>query len=112
MVQVFETPGGEKFAIVPLAEYEALVALRALDDRRGRGIQVPREITDAIASGEHAVRVLRRWRGLSQRQLAEAANLSNSYLSRLENGWLTPGNGTRRALAAALDVPESLLVEG
>lgn len=111
MTQVFETPGGEKFAIVPLAEYEALVALRAVDDHRRRAILLPGEVLAAMAAGEHAVRVLRRWRGMSQKKLAESANLSNSYLSRLENGWLVPGNNTRRALATALDVPESLLIE-
>jgi DNA-binding XRE family transcriptional regulator len=111
VAQIFETPSGEKFAIVPLAEYEALVALRALDHSR-RGILLPPEILAAIGAGQHPVRVLRRWRGLSQKRLAEAANLSNSYLSRVENGWLTPGNRTRKALAQALDIPEILLVEG
>ena len=111
MAQIFETPGGKKFAIVPLAEYEALVALRAVDQGR-RGILLPPEILAAIAGGQHPVRVLRHWRGMSQKRLAEAANLSNSYLSRVENGWLNPGNRTRKALAQALDVPEILLIEG
>jgi ribosome-binding protein aMBF1 (putative translation factor) len=85
--------------------------LRAVDHGR-RGILLPPEILSAIAAGQHPVRVLRHWRGLSQKRLAEVTNLSNSYLSRVENGWLTPGNRTRKALAQALDVPETLLVEG
>jgi transcriptional regulator with XRE-family HTH domain len=58
-----------------------------------------------------AVRQLRRQAGLSQRQLAERAGISASWLSRIESGGHDPTWGDMRRVAAALDVPLELLSE-
>ena len=111
--QFFTAPDGSEFAILPRAYYEALIATeRAAADRRraeGRRGEVPVEIAAAIARGGHPVKVLRRWRAMSQQQLADRVNLSKSYLSRIENGRLAPGDKTRRRLAEVLGVPEQVL---
>jgi transcriptional regulator with XRE-family HTH domain len=55
------------------------------------------------------VKVLCSWRALSQQELAISVNVSKSYLSRIENGWLAPSTKTRRTIAEKLGVPEQLL---
>lgn len=111
--QFFTAPDGSEFAILPRAHYDALLAVERDAERRradSRQHEVPAEITAAIARGGHPVQVLRRWRAMSQQQLAERVNLSKSYLSRIENGRLAPGDKTRRLLAEVLGVPEHVLL--
>ena len=59
------------------------------------------------------IKELRRQRGLTQRQLAEQANVDFSYLSKIENDKLehTPSIKTLQDLAQALGVDELELME-
>jgi transcriptional regulator with XRE-family HTH domain len=56
-----------------------------------------------------AIRKLRKERGLTQAQLAQAADTDDKRISRLERGWTNPAWGTARRVAAALGVPLSEL---
>jgi transcriptional regulator with XRE-family HTH domain len=56
-----------------------------------------------------SLRQSRRSRGLTQAQLAEAADLSLEMIGRLERGLTTPSFETVAALAAALHVAPSVL---
>lgn len=56
-----------------------------------------------------AVRELRLERGLTQRQLARAADMNETWLSHIEAGRPNPAWGTVVRIAAALDVPVSEL---
>ena len=51
------------------------------------------------------LREVRRTAGLTQRELAEAAHLSEGYITRLEAGDTSPGLDLMSRLAAALSVP-------
>jgi transcriptional regulator with XRE-family HTH domain len=51
------------------------------------------------------MRKLRLSLGLSQRRLGVRADLSESQVSKIENGWLLPYPGQARRLARALGVP-------
>lgn len=51
------------------------------------------------------LRETRRTAGLTQRELAEAAHLSEGYVARLEAGDTSPGLDLMSRLAAALSVP-------
>lgn len=120
--QFITTPGGEQLAILSRADYEALLAEiedaadhRAIEESRravaeGRDILLPGDVGFAIGLGENIVKVLRKWRGLTQEQLAEKTGLAKNYVSRIERGQ-APGNKARKALAAALAVPETLLID-
>ena len=121
--QFITTPGGEDLVLLPRAEYDALLAgaleeiddLRAIDESRralaeGRRVEIPGELVFAMGRGEHPVRVFRKWRALTQSELAAKAEISTSHLSQIERG-KAPGNRTRKALADVLGVPESLLVD-
>jgi len=51
------------------------------------------------------LRQLRRSRGMTQRDLARLAHITESYLSRLENGLIAPGIDLAARIAAALGSP-------
>ncbi|MGB7341348.1 MAG: helix-turn-helix transcriptional regulator [Phototrophicaceae bacterium] len=57
-----------------------------------------------------AIKLCRTQRGLSQAKLAQAAEISISYLSLLERGKRDPTMSTIEALSNALNVPISILV--
>jgi transcriptional regulator with XRE-family HTH domain len=58
-----------------------------------------------------SIRRLRKQRGLSQEDLAEACGLSRNYISDIERGVRNPGVLVLVALAKALKVPLRELVE-
>lgn len=58
------------------------------------------------------VKALRTARGLSQRELAEKADIADKYLSRVEVGAVTPSMLVGARLAQALGVGLDALVEG
>jgi DNA-binding XRE family transcriptional regulator len=123
-VRFQKTPKGE-MAILPRKEYEALVAKAAEADedagtarliaRARKGIAggaplLPKEAVDRLASGEHPIRVLREWRGITQTYLSFKTGISQSHISDIEKGRRTGTTATLRAIAGTLDVPLDLLV--
>ena len=86
--QIIKTPGGEELVVLPRAEYEALVAAAAeaeeddadalvYDARKaalgvGLDARLPPEVSTAILRGDSLLRALRKWRGLTQIDLAPA----------------------------------------
>jgi transcriptional regulator with XRE-family HTH domain len=54
-----------------------------------------------------AIRQLRDARGLTQRELADAADVNVTAISHIERGRTNPAWGTVRRIAGALDVPVS-----
>ena len=69
------------------------------DPDMGRSRKI-REIRDPI----HYLRAWRRYRGLTQEQLAERAGISHSTVSRVENGESDLTRTTAAPLAAALKI--------
>ncbi len=68
-------------------------------------------MVDAILiEGRNPLRVIRKWRGLTQSALAGKANLRQAYLSELEAGKKTPSVEALRALARALDIDVETLL--
>jgi len=55
------------------------------------------------------VRALRRALGWSEQELADAAGISQSHLSRIEHADRTPSASVRRAISAALDTNELIV---
>jgi transcriptional regulator with XRE-family HTH domain len=56
-----------------------------------------------------AIRELRGQRGLTQRQLADAADVNETWISHIEAGRTNPACGTVVRIAGALGVPVSAL---
>ena len=108
------TLAGENYAVVPLAEYEALrnavnedaidaaIMKRVLEDPDQE--LVPFTLVKRIADGEHPVRVWREYRGMRAGELATAAGIANSYLSDIENRKKPGSINAMKRIAIALDV--------
>lgn len=104
------------FAVVPIDEYQRLVAqaARASDvaevrrfrraRRAGQAETVPAAVVDRLLSGEAPLRVWREHRGLSVGGLAEAAGISAPYVSQIEAGRRRPTVAVLARLADALRV--------
>jgi DNA-binding XRE family transcriptional regulator len=121
-VEFRQTPTGE-VAIIPRAEYERLKALsdETAEDigtaklvaraKQDKGLLLPIEVVEQLASGENPIRVLRKFRGWTQAELAtaESVHITQNYLSDLETGKRKGPFELHRKIAKALDVPFELL---
>lgn len=121
-VQFKQTSSGE-VAIIPLAEYKRLKALsdEAGEDigtarlvaraKKDKGLLLPFAVVQQLANGENPIRVLRKFRGLTQAELAtaESVQISQNYLSDLEKGKRKGPFELHRKIAKFLDVPLDLL---
>ena len=126
-VQIITTPGGERIAVLPAEDYEALVdaaagdeanpaeeealaaemrRLRAEDPRAG----LPSEHFRRILAGESAIRVWREYRGLAPDVLAERVGVPAHVLADAEARPACSSIKTLRAIARELDVPLDELV--
>lgn len=117
--QIIKTPNGEELVVLPKAEYESLV--RAAEEAAEDGIDIaiydarkaelaaeppfPAELGMAILRGESRLKALRKWRSLTQSELAERAEVTQGFLSDLESRRRTASAETAARLASALDVP-------
>ena len=123
-VQFIKLESGDELAILPRRDYERLVATECENEEdartvaqaraalaAGADVLIPLDVADAIADGHNAVRALRKWRGMTQVQLAAAAGLKQGYVSDMEKGRRTGTAATLNAIAGALRVPLALLVD-
>jgi DNA-binding XRE family transcriptional regulator len=121
--------GGRDFALVPLDEFRALQE-RAGDfspeeDEADRAIvrahreavakddvlRIPAAVVDEMLDGASVVGPLRRWRGLTQDELAAKADIGQGYLSQIESGDRKISLTAARKLARAMDLPLSTLID-
>jgi DNA-binding XRE family transcriptional regulator len=119
--QIIKTPAGEELVVLPKADYEALVhaADEVMEDAADVAIYdarktdpiaaapLPADISMAILRGESRLRAVRKWRGLTQAELADRAGLTQGFLSDLESRRRTASADTAERLAGALDVAVS-----
>ena len=115
-VQIIEREGQPEWAVL---SYEAYLQLTEdsgmLQDIRdydavktaieqGKEELVSGEVTFALLDGENPVKVWREYRGLTQQQLAEEAQISTPYLSQIETGKRTGTTEVLLTVAKALKV--------
>lgn len=121
-VQVIEKDGKPEWAVIQYTDYQRLVeAAEMLQDVQDydeakKAIEsgeelVPSEVVYAILDGENPIKVWREYRGLTQRQLAEAVGISTPYLSQLETGKRKGGTEVLSATAEALGLSLDDIVE-
>ena len=107
--------GGQKMAVLPVADYERLleiaedkfdlIAAMNAERRRNEGEEyVPLELLNRILAGENPLRVWRSYRGLTLQGLAEKSQISIPFLSAIETGSRRGSPALWRKLAEALDV--------
>lgn len=115
--QSFAAPDGTEMVILTADEYARLrkLAGEAEDSADARAIAagilagdgtMPAPVLAAILDdGVSPITAWRRYRGLSQAELAGRAGLSQVWISRIEAGGGHGTPATRRKLAKALDAP-------
>jgi ribosome-binding protein aMBF1 (putative translation factor) len=123
-VRFQKTPRGE-IAILPRKDCERLVAkaseadedagtarivARARKQIAGGGLLLPKDVVDRMANGENPVRVLREWRDITQMHLSFKTNLSQGYISDIENGRRVGTVAALKVVAKMLNVPLDLVV--
>ncbi|PWB94286.1 helix-turn-helix domain-containing protein [Methylosinus sporium] len=124
--QFITTPNGEELAILPRADYEALVAAAAdaEEDAADAAIYdackaasandpnsvLPAEVSAFMLRGERLATAIRKWRGLTQQDVAAKLGMAQGTLSDIENGRHRTAVNTVRALAKIYDVPEDWLM--
>jgi DNA-binding XRE family transcriptional regulator len=124
--QIIHTDG-EDLVVIARSDYQSLLA-RAGDDAgedemtaqiveatdakiaRGEDIALPAAVWAAIENGEHPIRAIRKYRGLTQLDVAERAGLRQGYIADIEAGKKTGSAGSLKAIAAALGVPLDVIV--
>jgi hypothetical protein len=121
--QIIRTPSGDEMVIIPRAEYEALIAAAQDEDQEDVAIYdtrkaelaasrnglLPRPVSEAMLKGDTLLRALRRWRDITQSDLAAKADVGQGYISDLESGRRMGAPETLRRLALVLDVPAEWL---
>lgn len=99
---------GKNYVLLSEEDYEDLIdslQAEAIMARINAGEETwPLELVEARASGENSVRVFRKYRGMTMTQLAEAAGISQPYLSDIENGKKTGSVDVLKRIAVALKV--------
>lgn len=97
---------GKPFVLVPMHEYRRLV-----NGGHEPITALPSEIMDQLTAGAaHPVKIIRKFRGVTQAELATAANLSRPYLTEIETGRKTGSIAALKSLAQALDVNIGILI--
>lgn len=120
-IQILKTASGEELVVLSRRDYDALLARlgdEEAEDRmtillaaEARGeVPLPEAVSASVLGGESVLRALRNWRGLTQMQLAEAAEIGQSFLSELETRAKAASPDTAARLAKALDAPIGWLV--
>jgi DNA-binding XRE family transcriptional regulator len=72
---------------------------------------LPLDIAKNLINGENPIRVYRKYRGLTQAELAKMVGSKAAYISQIETGVHTPGLKLVGKIAAALEVTIDDLVE-
>ena len=81
------------------------------DDEFGEKEDIPLALLDRLLDGEHPLKVFRRYRGLSQKELAKRTGLNATYLSQIETRKRGGSRRVYRLLAVALNVDIGDLIE-
>jgi DNA-binding XRE family transcriptional regulator len=114
--QIIITPNGERMVVLSEAEYERLLdlaedaediaAIQKFEERLAAGEEdlIPAEYVYRMLDGENRVLVWREFRGLTSKQLAEAAGISQAYLSQIEAGKRDGSISTMKKIADALKI--------
>ncbi len=125
LVQIVKSPSGDEMVLIPKAEYDALLALAAeaaedaadlaVYDARMAEIAndphpLPPQVSAHILKGDRLLAAIRKWKGMTQVEVATAAGIAQGYLSDLEAGRRQGSTETLVRIAKAMEVPEDWLV--
>ena len=101
-LQVISRDGEPEYAVLPWAQYQALVKAAGLCSRAAPQASAP--VAQAELPGFDQLSALRVAKGLELAQLARTVGVSPSYLQMIESGERQPDAAIRRSLAWELGV--------
>jgi DNA-binding XRE family transcriptional regulator len=94
---------GKPYVLVPLHDYRGMVS-------GGKNDDLPDEVLDALTAREESpVKILRKFRGLTQKDLADRAGISRPYLTEIETGKKDGSIRAMKSLAEVLGVSVGML---
>lgn len=100
---------GKPYVLVPMQEYRKLT--NRVDEDAAADAALPDDVLNALAARtDHPVKVLRRFRKMTQVDLAKLADMSRAYLTEIETGRKQGSIRAMRQLADALKVNPGLLL--
>lgn len=100
---------GKPYALIPMHDYRRLMS-GAVGGPQDQG-DLPDHILDQLAGGQvHPVKIIRKYRGLTQMDLAGASGLSRPYLTEIETRKKNGSIAAMQVLAVALNVPVGVLL--
>ena len=112
-LQTIAQDGQTAFVVVPIAEWEALMArleerddmaeaARQMDAIRAGEETLPADMVSRLTSGDSPLKVWREYRGYTLRALAAEIGISSAAVSKIETGKSQPTVATLGKLAGAL----------
>ncbi|MCL6707338.1 helix-turn-helix domain-containing protein [Pseudomonas sp. R2.Fl] len=117
--QIIISPAGEEMVVLPKAEFDAMVAALAEADEDDEDVAIylarkaeltadsflPAEVSMAILRGEGRLKAIRKYKGLSQVDVAAGAGITQGFLSDLESKRRNLTDAVADSLAKTLTVP-------
>ena len=106
-VQVINRNGKPEYAVVPYIEY-----LRLLDKAEDNTALIPHEVVERVIEKEF--NLLKAWRkhlGLTQKEVAKRAGITQSALSQMERMETNHRTATLEKLARAMGIEASQLID-
>ncbi len=89
---------GKPHVLVPIHDFTAL-------KNAGMKVNLPSEVMEKITLGQDsAIKIIRKHRGMTQAELAQASEISRPYLTEIETGKKDGSIRALKAIAGALDV--------
>ncbi len=113
-IQIIQKEGKPEWAVIPydlylqlLAETDLAEDLELLEEAVAAEAteSIPAEVVHRIIEGDNLIQVWRKYRGLTQQELARQAGISHGYLAKLETGRRTTSSQTTlTAIAKVLNL--------
>lgn len=92
---------GKPHVLIPLHEFTAMKNGGAQDNTA-----LPDDVREKLAlAQDNPIKIIRKFRGLTQDDLAQAAGISRPYLTEIETGRKNGSVKAMKALASVLNVP-------
>ncbi len=89
---------GKPYVLVPLHDYREMSSSYSESD-------LPDEVLNQISAGEQSpIKIIRKYREMTQKELAQSSGISRPYLTEIETGKKDGSIRALKALAEALEV--------
>lgn len=94
---------GKPHVLVPIHDFTAL-------KNAGTTTNLPSDVMEKITVGnDHPIKIIRKYRNMTQKDLAESAEISRPYLTEIETGRKDGSIRALKSIAGALDVSLELI---